>query len=170
MNFLTFIFVCLFSISLMATESPQQPFSNAANSVVKPVSSLGDVVTRTVHAQYDFSVDGGSSTIGGIDMHAGLPKGALIKRAYYYVTTQLASSGFSGTNYATIDCEDSGNIKAQADLNASAAGSFVEGASTGTAATMKTSIAANCRILLNPVSSSYTAGKLDLFIDYVLIH
>jgi len=125
----------------------------------------------TVKAVWDVSVGNlGSSTIdsGVHKLGVALPAGAIITRSYIHVVTAVTSpSGIGGT--VAFQCEDAGNIKAAANLEVLAADSLTAGAADDTLANFQKGIAADCDITATVVSPSgdYTAGKVNVFIDYV---
>lgn len=109
---------------------------------------------------------GAGCPVGATSLGVALPAKALVVRSYIYVVTQLADTG---TCTLAIHCEDANNIKTATDLTGSAAGAFIEGASTGSAATMVSGIAAACNItatVSDGGSCVPTGGKVIVFVEY----
>lgn len=125
----------------------------------------GIIARKTARATYDVAVDGG--TVGARGLGVWLPAKALITRSYFYVVTQFASTA-GATATMAFSCEDANNIKTASSYNGPSAGSFVEGQSTGTAASMVGSIASACEITATIATASQTAGKANIFVDYVV--
>jgi len=107
-----------------------------------------------------------SCVAGSVSMGVSLPAFALIQRSYWFTVTQFVDGG-AGT--VALECEDSGNIFAAADITGNADGSFVEGIQLGTAATMTGAIAATCVITAVIATAEQTAGKLILIVEYQVI-
>ncbi len=121
---------------------------------------------RIARATYNCAASG--CTVGAHTLGVTIPAKALITRSYIYVDTQLADTG---TCTHAISCEDANNIKTATDLTGSAAGAFIEGASTGTAATMVGSIAADCLITFTVADGGAcvpATGKGTVFVEYVV--
>lgn len=131
----------------------------------KVISADGLHSHRIARATWDFATDGGA--ISAIPNAAGvtLPAKALITRSWIYVTTQIVDAG-SGT--MAISCEDANNIKTATDLTGTAAGGFIEGASTGAISAAVGSIAAACVITFTIAGAAATAGKITVFVEYVV--
>jgi len=117
---------------------------------------------RVVRVTYDFAADGGA--ISAINLGQGLPEKAIIQRSWFEVITQLTSGGASTM---AIHCESANNIFSAADITGSAAGTITEGVSTGTAATMQ-KITNDCNITATIAVATVTAGKLVIYVEYVV--
>ncbi len=131
-------------------------------------STDGLHLKRIARATLDCT-DGTTCPVGATSLGVSLPAKALITRSYIYVVTQLADTG---TCTVAISCEDANNIKTATDLTGTAAAGFIEGASTGTAATFQTGIAATCAITATVADGGScvpTAGKLIVFVEYAVI-
>lgn len=105
-------------------------------------------------------------SVGAHTLGVTLPAKALITRSYIYVVTQMADTG---TCTVAFHCEDSGNIKTATDLTGSAAGAFIEGASTGAVSTAVSGIASACVITATVADGGScvpTAGKIIAFVEY----
>jgi hypothetical protein len=101
----------------------------------------------------------------GIVSGVNLPINAVIIRSYIRVTTQFVDGG-AGT--IALSCEDANNIKTATDISGSADGAFIEGASTGTAATFVAALAATCDITLTSSGAEPSAGALTVWVHYVV--
>lgn len=101
----------------------------------------------------------------GIASGVFLPAKAVIIRSYFRITTQFVDGG-AGT--IALSCEDANNIKTATDITGSAVGAFIEGASTGTAASFVASIAATCDITLTAATAEPSAGALTVWVHYVI--
>jgi hypothetical protein len=107
------------------------------------------------------TVNGGTHAIPG----ASLPAKAVITNSYLEVLTQFASS--SGSSTVAFQCENSGDVKAAADIDASPAGTFLAGTSLGDVATMQ-KMAAACTLKALVGVENLTAGKAAVFVEYVI--
>lgn len=128
-----------------------------------PITTDGTVMARWARVTYDVATDGGTGAIG---LGVYLPAKSLIKRTIYRVQQQFTDSG-AGT--VAVSCEDAGNIIAAADITGLAAGTIGAGVATGSAATMIDDIAAECQITATVTGATQTAGKLNIFVEY-LVH
>ena len=118
---------------------------------------------RVARVTYDVAADGGG--IGAHALGVSLPANALLKQAYFYVKTQFVSAS-NGT--IALSCEDANNIYSATNITGQAAGAITAGVPIGTVATMSSAIAAPCEITATVASASYTAGKLNLFLEYLV--
>ena len=131
--------------------------------MIKAQSADGLHLKRIARATYDVAVNLGTVAAHGLGVS--LPANAIIVRSWFYVVTQFVDAG-SGT--VAISCEDANNIKTATDITGSAAGAIVEGESTGAASAFKASIAAACEITATVATAAQTAGKLIVFVEYVV--
>lgn len=127
------------------------------------LGSLLNKTTAGVDFVYDTAVDGGS--VGAHTLSVKLPAGAIITRSFIEIKTQFASA--SGNSKVALSCEDANNIKTSTDIDASAAGAFIEGESTGAASAFK-KVDAECSITATIASEAATAGKLQGFLSYFI--
>lgn len=118
--------------------------------------------SRTAKAQYDFATLGGA--VGSVSLGVTLPAGAIIKRDFIYTITQVAGAS---APLIAINCETANNIFSAASMNAVVAGTLTEGVSTGAASVFK-KITSACPIAVTISSGAATAGKFDVFVDYVV--
>lgn len=140
----------------------------ASSTSFAEVSLWNAAAEHTLKAVYDSSKkDYGSSTVdsGVHALGSYLPKNAVITRSWIYVVDQLVDNG---TGTLAIFCEDANNIKTATDMTGSAAGAKVEGQSTGAASAFVAGIAADCEVKAKVAGANITAGKLDVFVTYVI--
>jgi hypothetical protein len=119
---------------------------------------------RVARATYDVATDLG--TVAAHPLGVTLPAKAVITRSYIYIVTQFVDAG-AGT--VALHCEDANNIKTATDITGSGDGSFIEGASDGAAANFKSGIAAACEITATVATAAQTAGKLVVFVEYIVV-
>ena len=120
---------------------------------------------RVARVTFDSAASGMS--VGAHASTVFLPAKALIERSYIYFDAQIVDTG---TCTHAVSCEDANNIKTATDLTGSATGSFLDGQSTGTAASMVGAIAASCAITLTVADggacTTASAGKITVFVEY----
>lgn len=126
-------------------------------------SADGHMLERVARVTYDVAVHGGGLGDHGLGVY--LPAKAVIIRSYFRITTQFSDSG-SGT--VALSCEDANNIKTATDITGNAAGTFVEGQSTGAASTFVGGIAAKCEITATVAGAAQDTGKLTAWVHYVV--
>ena len=131
---------------------------------VSPITTEGLGLRRVAVVDFDCAVD--TCTQGAKNLGVALPAKAIITRSFLRIETQFVDAG-AGT--VALHCEDANNILSAADITGFAVGSFNEGASTGSAATMVGSIAAACNITATVATADQSAGKLRLWVEY-LVH
>ena len=148
--------------------------------------SLGNMLdekAKVVKVVYDAGIgDYGSSTVssGVHGLGTTLPAGAIITRSWLQIAKSLSYGSHATATFkyyqflaSTIafSCEDANNIKTATDLSRDAnvqTDDFVEGASTGTAATFKGGIASECEITATLSRSSFDDGRILVFVEYVI--
>lgn len=175
----TFLVLLLaFSTNALAASIPlTEELENrlfAVESKLLPSSAKG-----LARAVWDVSANSnmGSSTVdsGTHPLGAKLPKGAIITDSYGYIITP-AEKAAPVANVA-FTCEDSGNILAATDLSKKGAGQLFAGAARGVSSvaggTVSLSgavagIAAPCEISAVITTNAWTAGKVVMFVEYVL--
>jgi hypothetical protein len=118
---------------------------------------------QMVEFEYDVATDGG--TIAAHTLGEWLPANAVITRSFFYINTQFTDSG---TGTVALSCEDANNIKTATDITGSAAGSIIEGESTGAVSAFTSGIAARCSITATVAGAAQTAGKLTGWVRYVI--
>lgn len=110
---------------------------------------------------YDTAVDGGG--IGARGLGVTLPANAIVKNSLYQVITQFADSG-SGT--VALSC-GSATILSAGDITSASSGTVVEGTIDTTAEAADVGSSA-CELTATVATATQTAGKLVLFVDYVV--
>ncbi len=142
----------------LVVKASETPFGPSEEKIINTFK-----VERTLRVPYDVAEHGGSVTAHGLGQ--ALPAGAIITQAWTYIVTQFSDSG-SGT--VAISCEDANNILTAQDPTGSAAGVLTAAAATGTAAAMVKSIAANCEVTATVGGVAQDAGRMLIFIRYVV--
>ncbi len=142
---------------------------SAANKAC-PTEGLGTELDRTknvIRCQYDFAVQGGATgSVICLDPEGNqckLPDNAIITRAWLDVLTTLTSGG-SATVALTANA--AGDILVAQDYADLTAG-FVECIQDGTAENF-VKLTAERTILFVIAGAALTAGKADLFLEYVI--
>lgn len=128
-------------------------------------SADGHYVQQLAQATYNFAVQTGAT--GTYDLGVSIPANAIITRSYLYSITKPTTSA-SGT--LAFYCNSSTNPEFKLDLAAAsypAAGALAEGIQTGTAANMSV-IATKCDVHASIKTGALTAGKVTLYINYVV--
>lgn len=179
MNKLALIIASLFSLSAVAAQLPFGPSEEAAILAIqsKQLPSSAKGVVRAVWNPSGNSSHGSSTVNSGVQgLGVTLPAGALITDSYLYVVTAPTHS----TPVARVgfQCEDSNNILAQTDLQGKAAGSIIAGIQRGVGASTfaggpsgqgaVAGIALPCEVSASISTNAYDAGKVILFLEYVL--
>jgi len=188
MKTLLVLALTLFATMAMAIQSPFQPWSEdlVNENIIKvgsgkllignsggKISSVGASVDgymqkRIVRATYDVLVDGGVAAAYGLGVT--IPADAIIVRSWFYTVTQFVDAG-SGT--VALSCETANNIFSAADITGNAAGVLVDAVQDGTFANFDGSGAAGilgaaCELTATVATAAQTAGKLVLFVEYVI--
>ncbi len=116
---------------------------------------------RIAVATYDFAVQGG--TQAAFNLGVALPAKSTVIRSWIYVVTQLV--GTSST--MAFSCAAANDLKTATDMTGSAAGALVEGQSTGAASAFK-AVTTACNITATIAVANLTAGKMNLYVQYVV--
>lgn len=114
------------------------------------------------HAKAIFSVVG-SFGATAIATPIVIPAGAIIERAYFLVDTQVAGA----TSTLAFQCNSAGDLLATASQTGVTAGSIIAGIPVGSPSTMVYT-SAGCTVKYVIGTANITAGKLEMFIDYVV--
>jgi len=126
-------------------------------------SSDGKLVKKILRASLDCAAS--SCVVGTVSMVQTLPAKAIMTQTYFFTETQFVDGG-AGT--VALSCEDADNIFAAADITGISAGVITSGVPIGTAGTMAAAIAADCIITATIAVAEQTAGKLNLWVEYVI--
>jgi hypothetical protein len=142
--------------------------SNAGVVLMGDASVDGLMRKRVARATYDVAVDGG--TAGAYGLGVSLPANAIITRSWFYTVTQFVDGG-AGT--VALHCETANNIFSAADITGNADGTLVDGIQDGTFANFDGTGAAGvlgsaCELTATVATAEQTAGKLVLFVEYVV--
>lgn len=135
----------------------------AVDTTLTTQTADGLAAARVARATYDVAVDGG--TVAAHPLGVTLPAKSIIKQAWFYTSTQFVDAG-SGT--VALHCEDANNIYTATDITGNTAGTIVAGAATGAAANMVKGIANACEITATVAGAEQSAGKLILYVEYVV--
>ena len=158
--------------SVKASESPLAPEVEAAIAAQKHIAVA-------VWNPGQNSIDGSSTLQGGIHpLTAGLPAKAIITNSYGFVATQLVDAGTaSSTASVVFQCEDYANIMSgTTNLNSLPANTIFNlkqfGNSTvpvgGANIYMTAQIQNPCTITAQVLGDNFSAGKVVLFVEYVV--
>jgi len=143
----------IYTIPVLATTSPLGPGMSKAVQ-----ASFAEKVLRVV---YDVPAHGGTAAANKLGKF--LPAKAMVTQSFFYTVT-----AFTGTGTVALSCEDANNLYTATDISGITAGTITAGASTGSAATMVKNIAAPCEVTATVTGATATAGRLILYIRYVL--
>lgn len=154
------------SDSFVATTSTDWP-AGAPTTVSGALDQLatGNNKGQLVKVTYDFSVDGG--TVGNKSLALTLPNKAVVVRAGYHVLTTFTSGG-AATVAVKLGAQASGDIIGSTPIafGTLTAGTFADGDVLSFATAKKTTAA---RIITFTIAgAALTAGKLDIFVEWVL--
>ncbi len=132
-----------------------------AKLAVPTVDSLNS--GRIARVTYDVAVDGGA--IGAHLLGITLPANLIITRSWFFTDVQFVDAG-AGT--VALSCEDANNILSAVDITAITSGTKTTGAQDDAIANFTGGIAAACEVTATVAVAAQTAGKLVLFIEYIV--
>lgn len=134
---------------------------------VEVPSGSGLYLPRVARAVWDPSGTASMGTVGAHVLGVTVPANAVIRQVWFYTKTSLVSTGNNGT--IAFSCNNANDLFSAADIDASSgvAGQIGAGVEVGTAATMLKVVAA-CNLTATVAVNAFTAGKIDLFVEYVL--
>jgi len=122
---------------------------------------------KVARATYDVAVDLGTIAAHGLGIT--IPANAIIVRSWFYTVTQFVDAG-AGT--VALHCETADNVFAAADITGNADGVLVDGIQQGFSTFDGTGAAgilgAACELTATVATAAQTAGKLVLFVEYVI--
>lgn len=146
------------------------------NSAASVSSSTVVRVARAVWNPSLVTTDGDSTTPSGAagvhSLGVSLPAKAIITSSYMYVVTKPVSAG--GLGKLSFKCEDAANIYPTQYWDNQPVGKIISGAQAGPSATvgasanMTNSIAAACDISAVVTDVAFTAGKVIVYVSYVV--
>lgn len=171
-SILLFVAALIFSTSVFASSGGTMPYLpeednrfDALEQVVENQSTDALHSKKTARATYSFAVSGGSSA-ADIDTGITLPANSVIVRSYLFVTTALTST--VGAPLTDIYCGTTHNIVNATDITGTAALGLREGVSTGAASVFKYVGNVACNIKVRFSVQPATAGKFNIFTEYVV--
>lgn len=167
----------LMSVNVVAADIPFWPESDARFKGLEGFQAPYKA-KHLARGVWDPSSDSnaGSSTVnsGVHNIGAQLPAGAIITNSYFYVAT-LPVSTTGGDATVNFKCEDASNILAATEVQGWAAGQIRAGKQAGASTlagglipTYTDSIAANCDLAATVATRSYSAGKIYVFVEFVV--
>jgi hypothetical protein len=129
-------------------------------------NTSGLFVPRVARIVWD-STSGTNGAVGSHALGVTIPANAVIRQAWFFTKTSLVSVSNNGT--IAFQCNSANDIFAAADIDASSgvAGQIGAGVETGTAATML-KVTTACNVAAVVAVNAFTAGKIDLFVEYVI--
>ena len=149
------------------TMSGDATMSSAGALSMAVISADGLNQKRTARATYDVAVDGGTAAAHALGVT--IPANAIMVRSWFYTVTQFVDAG-AGT--VALHCETANNIFSAADITGNAAGVLVDGVQQAFATFDGTGAAgvlgSACELTATVATAAQTAGKLILFVEYVV--
>lgn len=147
--------------------SPFIPEVDKRFDVLEVANSLATGVglynAQVAHDYWDQTV-GTNGAVGAHTLSVTLPANAIIQQAYTY-SVLTPATGTSAT--LALSC-GSATILTAADVTGRTTGTITANNQTGTAATMSNVGSSACVVTATVAVGTFTAGKLDIFIDYVI--
>ena len=187
MKKLLFIVTCLFALNSFAIKAPFMPKdadlidqsimdladksllvgNTSGKASAEAIGSDGSMQKRIARATYDVAVDGG--TIAAHLLGVKIPANAIMVRSWFYTVTQFVDAG-AGT--VALHCETANNIFSALDITGNADGVKVDGVQQAFATFDGTGAAgvlgAECELTATVATAAQTAGKLVLFVEYLV--
>lgn len=126
----------------------------------------GAYAFRMIHAVWDPSGVSAQRSVGAHSLGVTMPAHSIITHSFFYTKTSVVSTNNDGT--IAFSCTSANDILSAADIDSSSgvAGQIGAGVSVGTAATMK--IGDGCTVTATVAVDAFTAGKIDLYLEYVV--
>lgn len=134
--------------------------------------TVGTHLKRVARAEYD----AGKTTLGQVgtyDLGVTLPDRALVTRSWYEIIRQFASS--SSAARLNIGCNGPSTIVPISNPNGSSIGVIANGRQAGVGANVNSDFykvtgggGVGCMLQANTAITPFTAGKLVLFVEYVV--
>lgn len=126
-------------------------------------NGVGLYTAQMAHDYWDYSV-GTNAATGAHTLSVTLPANAIIRQAYTY-SVQTPATSSSAT--LALSC-GSATILTAANVTSYTTGNITAANQTGTAATMSNVGSSACVVTATVASGPFTAGKLDIFVEYVI--
>jgi len=161
MRVLLILTLSLFATMAFATPAPFQPWETdliSKNIIDVPAEALliGNSVGKI-----------GAAAAYGLGIT--IPANAIMVRSWFYTVTQFVDAG-SGT--VALSCETANNIFSAADITGNADGVLVDGVQQAFATFDGTGAAgilgSACELTATVATAAQTAGKLILFVEYLI--
>lgn len=131
-----------------------------ANVITQAADGLN--IARVARATYDFAVNGGA--VSAIDLGVTLPAKSVITNSLMEIVTPIVSTNNDGT--FAVSCEDANNIFTATDIDGQGALSVLKGTALPSAPVG--GIAAACNITASIAVHAFTAGKVIIWVYYVV--
>lgn len=124
-------------------------------------------VPRLARAVWNPSGVTADRAVGAHTLGVTVPANAVIRQVWFFTKTSLVSTGNNGT--IAFSCNAANDLFSAADIDASSgvAGQIGAGVEVGTAATML-KVTTACNLTATVAVNAFTAGKIDLFVEYVI--
>ena len=119
---------------------------------------------KQARAVYEVDSGTGEGAVGAHGLGVYLPADAIVRQAWFQIVEQFTDNG-SGT--IALSCATANDIYSAADITGQSANAIIAGVPTGVAATMFHT-EAGCELTATVATASHNAGKLVLFVDYVV--
>lgn len=171
--FIGFLTIALFSVVVLANITSDEEYVLNHSSAASQKAQLGTLINKTRNllvAKYSYAVQGGT-TASDISLitdfskpksYAVLPNKAIITNVWIHTVTQPASSS---TSTVSVNAVSAGDLKAA--VNVTSWGPTIQGIPNG-ATTNFIKLSAQKTIKATVNTTPLTAGKFDVFIEYVL--
>lgn len=153
MKLLITLLVGLFSLTALA-DKPWIPELD---------KELNDRATYTAHAVWDATQHG---AVGNNELLMKIPSGAIITKGYIVVKTKPVSPGLMTQTFA-LKAQTAGDLFAQEGITDWSVGRIQGLIAAGTTATMITLTAERTLTATVAGTSTFTAGKFDIFVEYM---
>lgn len=128
---------------------------------ITPTANSPYGVLKVAKATYDFATLGGAQS--AISLGVTIPANSTIIRSWIYTITQVA--GASST--VALSCAAANDIFSAASMTSIVATTLTEGVSTGAASVFKP-VTTACAITATVAVANLTAGKFNVFVEYVV--
>jgi hypothetical protein len=154
--------------------------SDAVNAASSVQGEVGTVLKRVARVEYDAAKTSlGTSTLLPKTLGVNLPKSALVTSAYFHIIRQFAST--QSTAKIVLTCGQNGNspnlvftLGRGINVNSSSIGAVGQlfastvGSPSSQLEMQTKRVQEACTLTARPVDESFTAGKLILFVEYVV--
>lgn len=149
-------------IALLAVDTGQLAAASVDEDKLALPTIDGLNAKRILRSTYDVAVDGG--TVAAHALSESLPANAIVSQVWFQIITQFVDAG-SGT--VALSCAGANDLFSAADITGDAAGVITAGVPVGTAATMF-DVGSTCVVTATVATAAQSAGKMVIFIEYVV--